>query len=127
MAAGPPAFVAKPKSTVVDGKCSRHPRFEGSSAPKGPCEACWRIFLKQRFGNMIRPLDESIVVVVNEPQELDRFLDDLKRARDKNAHSGGGYSAFFHDKTGKVIQFDVQVSIMARPEGRAWAEKAQRS
>ena len=123
---GPPAFVAKPK--VIDGRCSKHPRYEGAkSPPTMPCEACWRIFLRQRFGHKVRPLDTSIVVVANEPQELDSFLDALKGARDKNAHSGGGYAAFFHAKDGRVIQFDVQVPIMARPEGRKWAAKAHKS
>lgn len=74
------------------------------------------MYLKKMFGLRIKPLDQSIAVVAADPQEIDRFIDDLKRARDNNAHSGGGYAAFFHAKDGSVVQFDVQVPIKARRE-----------
>ncbi len=113
---GPPPFAAKAK--LVKGKCSRHPRYEGYNAPKTPCEACWRIYLRKMFGNKVRPLDEALVIDAADPQELNRFVDDLVRARDSNVRSGGGYAAFFHTKDGVVIQFNCQVPISELAGGK---------
>ncbi len=106
------------KAKVIEGKCSRHLRYAGGDAPKAPCEACWRIYLRKMFGNKIRPLDEALVIDAADPQELNRFVDDLTRARDSNVRSGGGYAAFFHTKDGKVIQFNCQVSIVQLAGGK---------
>ena len=114
--AGPPPFAGKAK--IVEGKCSRHLRYAGSGVPKAPCEACWRIYLKKMFGTKVRPLDEALVIDAADPQELNRFVDDLTRARDSNVRSGGGYAAFFHTKDGKVIQFNCQVPISQLSGGK---------
>jgi len=109
---GPPSL--KPKAKPGD-TCVVHKRYTGTNAPKTDCEACWRMYLRDRFEEKIRPLDESRTIVAADPIEIDRFLEQLKAARDQNRHSGGGYSAFFHTKSGEVIRFDVQVPIDLLP------------
>ena len=70
------------------------------------------------FGDKVRPLEEAFVIDAADPQELNRFIDDLTRARDSNVRSGGGYAAFFHTRNGVVVQFNCQVPIAELAGGK---------
>lgn len=97
----PPPPVSKP---VI---CSTHTRYGAQKPPQEPCETCWRAYLKERFGERVRPLDESIVLTANDSRELGEFIDSLKTARAKSLQTGGCYSAFLHAKGGVVLQIDA--------------------
>lgn len=106
---GPPPYVPESKRTACD--CPTHPKYKAVQPPKVACEACWRMFLREKFEDRVQPFDDAIVIVANDPDELRKFIVSLKSAQDRNAHTGGGYGAYFHAKDGQVLQINVQVPI----------------
>lgn len=109
VAAGPPPYVPESKRTACD--CPTHPKYKAVLPPRVACEACWRMYLREKFEDRVKPFDDAIVIVANDPDELNAFIQSLKSARDRNAHTGGGYGAYFHAKDGQVLAIHVQVPI----------------
>lgn len=89
--------------------CIDHPEYQAEKPPRIACEGCWRAYLKEKFGERVRPLDPAHIVMVNDEREVTKFVADLIAARTKSRHGGGCYSAFLHGKE-IVLQVDVHLN-----------------
>lgn len=105
---GPPVRVPKPEADAW--VCPTHPKYIAAQPPTGDCEACWRMYLRSRFENRVKPLDPAHVFPVNDPRDLRRFIDALESALKRSTHTGGSYAAFLHTKDGQTIQIAVWLS-----------------